>query len=46
VIPNPNQGKERLIHVEADESASDPRAASRAGASSYVYPECACDDGE
>jgi hypothetical protein len=45
VIPNPN--KERtFIHVEADESASNSRAAGRAGASNYVYPERACDDGE
>jgi hypothetical protein len=33
--------------VEADESASDPRAASRAGAPIHVYPERTYDrDGE
>ena len=46
VIPNPNQERNYLTHVEADESASDPRAASRAGASNYVYTERACDDGK
>jgi hypothetical protein len=45
MISTPQSGKELFIHVEADESASDPRAASRAGASNYVYPERACDDG-
>jgi hypothetical protein len=46
VIPNSQPGKELFIHVEADESASDPRAASRAGTSNHVYPQRARGDGE
>ena len=41
--PNPNKGKDPVPHVEAHESTSEPRPASRAGASNYVYAECASD---
>jgi soluble lytic murein transglycosylase-like protein len=34
--PNPNKERNFVTHVEADESASNARAASRAGASHYV----------
>jgi hypothetical protein len=45
--PNPNKERNCVTHVEANESASNARAASRAGASNYVYPERACNyDGE
>jgi hypothetical protein len=44
--PESQQGKEILIHVEADESASDPWTSRGAGASNHVYPERACNDGE
>ena len=46
VIPNPNEERNFVNHVEADESASDTRAASRTGASNRVYPDCACNAGE
>jgi hypothetical protein len=47
VIPNPNKERNCVTHVEADESASDPRTPGRTGASYYAYTEHACNyDGE
>jgi hypothetical protein len=46
VIPNPNKERNYVTHVEADESASDPRTPERTGASYHEYAERACDDGE
>jgi hypothetical protein len=39
VIPNPNEERNFVTHVEADESAYDPWPPGRAGASDYIYPE-------
>ena len=45
--PNPIKERKYVTHVEADESASDPRTASGAGASSSdEYTERASHDGE
>ena len=46
VIPNPNEERNFVTHVEADESAYDPWPASRARASDHVYPERARNDGQ